>query len=1181
MLSDSKTRKGRSAVLGFHANAQTALQKICPSLRQKGKCSLYNSECSLRRELAKAMEEKIKRKARELYDMQLEVDELEKKLEDGEACGTGAVFSLDPSKKKYVLEKLEEELRLEPEYKNWSLEAAVAEEMAMRGLKRCFYAHNGGDVMNALKKREAKQKRQSDANGASTLEGKGGKAAGRLVVEESSAPLEKKTACSETAWDKRRHHLFSQLTPVQQVIVYLLWQQRCAVPLQVVCEDVREELCLKEKSRLYAEAAAAHGLPTGTKSEEAEDEAIEEALDRVLESSEFQEKVEALSQTCVAHRVSAPQPLGRYDLSHLPRLLRFISDHPKGIPEGTRSFASHAEGKPNHVQAVPSVPPLLAVTLHYFKGDQIGRNHPSSLLPRRLSEKEVDLSVPRQAESLLQCFEFLLLVFEEERRLSGGKVQTDGDADEVLFSRLRLGISAPEALFQLALSTHTAAQKGGVAKGDHFEEDPFKLPSWLTEGRGPYLDTPFQLHELTLRHCNLTNADALISALQKRPTLSSHLMSLDLSHNRLQSLRFLYLLRQQQERRLEGEAGKSVAEREKEEESGRRPALACGGVPLVQLSLKANAITQKPDYQEQVRCCLPKLMILDGKKIRRKPLLLLNPTSCSPTVLSLDASSDDVPDNVSVKSVADPASAYASSSMTVQEAQSVMDFVERFFYMWETRYIPLTAMEQRESELQMRQGGRGIEESEMDDETYPYRYHHPHSVFSFSLSPHLTMMHPKLVRLDREVEMEKADEVARKRRRHDEYVEKKRRKREMKKGKPRKDNPESDDETQDDEIKEAVDEPVADPAAEVDEAPEAPHPAHVLPLNPQDYREAQMLAVSLRNGSRNLLLGRRALTQIARGCSSCFIAYNSTIYPERVQVDHHLGGASLSWLKIPAPRGGRPQYMVQIHGVMTWVLPSMTSQLPHLFAESGDALSTAVSQVFCAAYDRTLFLSPTVFSKKNKTWEKRKRHALSLQTDILHLRPHHNLPETLAASALFLPHGSTRRVLYYTLAWGLQNGDGVRLVRAVVERARSDAALYAALDWIVFGLVRDPTASNGERVSLLPLEVVMMREEKEEMNKGESGSEERRESWRRRDLLAYAALEKRLQQTSMNSSPLFVVSTSLSTPDSLSGRKGTASRFIRTSTISGADEEAEKEPHTISTTLLHDITAIMNQHYTV
>lgn len=74
---------------------------------------------------------------------------------------------------------------------------------------------------------------------------------------------------------------------------------------------------------------------------------------------------------------------------------------------------------------------------------------------------------------------------------------------------------------------------------------------------------PIVLRSLTLQSCAITSAEVLIDALRKH-NLHHHLLALDLSNNKLYSLRFLFALR------------------------------AYYGTRLLRLSLVGNAITAKP-----------------------------------------------------------------------------------------------------------------------------------------------------------------------------------------------------------------------------------------------------------------------------------------------------------------------------------------------------------------------------------------------------------------------------------------------------------------------------------------------------------------------------------------------------------------------------------------------------------
>lgn len=742
-----------------------------------------------------------------------------------------------------------------------------------------------------------------------------------------------------------------------------------------------------------------------------------------------------------------------------------------------------------------------------------------------------------------------------------------------LYDQLRYGVAITEGVFHAAFPLDATKPKDRTDKKEAIairgrmwktlsEEKNTRAeslrsgPAWLPSSvGGSSRGTPIQVRELILQHCGITTAESLLSALMHRRSicgshwnhrLSSSLLSLDLSHNRLLSLRFLYVIRQQQE----GEAGLSTVSSSLSE--------TVDGLPrLIRLSLHHNAITQKPDYAEQVRCCLPRLMVLDGKKIRRPPLLLPFPVSSSFTTF-IEPSSPRCFAEKEIPST-------FSSSLTVEEGAMVMDYLQRFMYIWETKRLPLTEKEEEEEqrkERRARQGGprhaertkerrdrgtRGLHESleeeagegkgkmgttkrrtsggvaasrpplftlppleeRLDEENFPFRYLHADCVFSFHFSPELTWLDSRKLKLDRQVEMEQTDkkEKVRKRKMLLEEKQQKRKQRAIRREKTLKRKEQDDDNDSEEEgEKESDEKEEEDPGVVSSSATSMgmnkkgnQRTEVVVPLNAQDYRELQLFFVSLKNSSRNLLRGRQSLEQLARGASHCYLAYISTVYPERVQVQHHWGGPTIvSWMRIGGRSSSRVSstgeevkgkgkkrendheegvgsekeedvhYMVQLHGIMTWSLPSM---LPHLpFLPPGHVLT--------AAFDRTMVLVPRQLPRYGRFLEETKGHRLVLKNDLLHLRPVPPAPcstsSGAAVSTLSVPLSpcvglaqqlSLARLLPYVLAWGLdtQEADGFRVVREVAEQSGSEAALHAALDILVFRLTSEPPRHTVEQ----------------------------------------------------------------------------------------------------------------------
>ncbi|PWU94145.1 hypothetical protein C3747_283g22 [Trypanosoma cruzi] len=506
---------------------------------------------------------------------------------------------------------------------------------------------------------------------------------------------------------------------------------------------------------------------------------------------------------------------------------------------------------------------------------------------------------------------------------------------------------------------------------------------------------PVVLRSLTMRRCAMGTADALINALRKHQ-LDTTLIALDMSDNRLMSLRFLFLLRAHFSSR------------------------------LLRLSLENNPITRKPEYREQVRSSLPNLTSLDGRPIRRPPLSTPHPRVVSYTLCTAtqDTSGRQV--------------------ISVEELKAVLKGVSRFLYVWETRRVPWTSAElmyqrqqqqrQTSDEEHQLRGNNRVKfvrppEEELDDNNFHHRYLHPSATFSMSLQEGLAFFDPAKMRLATEVEID------------DGYT--------------------------------------------------------GMRLSPLDVRDLGVFDVVMKGNSRNLLMGRSVLHRFARGSLNCYTAYNYSLYPQRLEVCHHLGNAVVSVSKITdtapsmreniataavsveATRGEeeldapkqkrrkkrrleatRPHspplsssrttagattvgapfstrndqrkpsfYIVTIHGMMSWRAPTMKR-----------------SECILAAYDRVMTFVENALPPTNPI-EKRRSAPLLLFNDQVHLRN-----ATNGHLAWFVAQ-TEERVARLVVEYGLEVcADGEALVRAVVERASSDAAASAAMHILTFGL---------------------------------------------------------------------------------------------------------------------------------
>lgn len=368
------------------------------------------------------------------------------------------------------------------------------------------------------------------------------------------------------------------------------------------------------------------------------------------------------------------------------------------------------------------------------------------------------------------------------------------------------------------------------------------------------------LRFLSLRNSALSTAEHLV-ALLKKSNLHQDLVGLDLSGNKLDSLRFLFQLRADFKER------------------------------LLFLWLQENPITRKPEYREQVRATLPRLVCLDGESIRRAPLQLPHPRAPS------------LARNI------DPA-----------EYAEVLAIVDRFLYAWETQQVPLPpvafrpkdrklplhpaltdAARQRRKRLRnanakaedgdnacatednngdddalFRQASSsflvkkkkassshadeddedsseassddddGDMEEDLDENVFAKRYLHPECTFSLSTAPGCEWFDASGTACVTEMDTSAVEATRR------------------------------------------LNTSTAAASSSASSLLFSRKKEVQQVLSKQDMNELRVMDVSIRNHHRNLVLGKPALYQMVKGPVNCFTAYRSTLYPERMMVDHHM-----------------------------------------------------------------------------------------------------------------------------------------------------------------------------------------------------------------------------------------------------------------------------------------------------
>ncbi|KAG5506028.1 hypothetical protein GH5_05709 [Leishmania sp. Ghana 2012 LV757] len=961
MLSNTKGYQRFSRALGFHSDDLSKLGKVCHQWRETGKCKAYSKEQEVRREIGAAKEAELLKKATALYNTQMELIEDMAGVDGSNAEALELVqsamprgsFSADPAKRQEVIDKLVEELKQEPAYVNWSLDAAVAERLVELKVKPCPYTHRG-DLNVALKRRRSEEDKEEaqlyeESRRAEVL--RGSFTSGSVTASSSSAAAARTAESTKDAdgdsdgdWAAERHRIFNTLTPLQRCVVCLLWQRtfraaqglvmdvRLALEKQVTAQyEVagRVEPPLIANGGVAAECSRHHPHSASKHKVEAADG--EDALEAYLSSPAFEELVEHETKRVVP-RIAFQPELGLVDLSALPQLVAHLSTHPTcGIflARTLTYFTGKALKCAGSSRSAPSVAASKR-SIHKSDDEPAPDSFHHLLFPYRkpITEKELDLSANARADELIEAIEWALQVYHRDAQRNAATERVE-EEDEGGTERNKHGSSKTSAIASADVTTLFRNQR-------------------------------IRLHGLTMTRCQITSADGIVESLHKR-RLEQHLYALDLSENRLWSLRFLLVIRAHYARR------------------------------LLRLSLRNNPITRKPEYQEQVRTSLPQLTSLDGKPIRRPPLRLPKPWPTSCTRWSAE---EGTPEH--------------------QEQEAVLDCVARMLYIWETRRVPHTA---RELAAFSDAGRAAPEEEELNEDNFPHRYLHPAATFSVTMSPSLSFYDAATMRDARSVELDNAYTGMR--------------------------------------------------------------------LSAVDVRDARVFNVAMKNSSRNLLAGRQALQRFGSGAESCYMAYQSTLYPERMDVSHHLTDAVVSVARVSdvvtiAVRGGckatvsaaattatagrdkkaagtsgrgptcarfgslthrsppLQQYVVTLHGIMTWRLPSMKRH-----------------ECLQASYTRVLTFTKKVLPAQNREWERLRSPLYVLMNDQVFLYPASTAGAGVAASALlpsvFVANTATR-LSRLVVEFGLEAcRDGVALVRDVMERCTSPASEYAALQALVLG----------------------------------------------------------------------------------------------------------------------------------
>ncbi|KAH8614564.1 hypothetical protein ERJ75_000678700 [Trypanosoma vivax] len=870
MLSSTGGYVRHSRALCSRMDEASMRTTLCPAMSKNGRCKAFACEMKIRAAVSAEKEKELVHSASELYALRMEV-----------LGGDKPYVGEEGPQREAAIKEIVNELKQEQSYIRWSLDVAVTERMAQRGIARCLYSHQRNVLMATQQGPAVPSHYKMDGDTAErNKDEKLNSSSGHVVCEEV-----------DNHFAVERWRVFGDFSPMQKCVACLLWQRTFSVPKKVICD-------MQHRSA-YCEGDCEHQC------DDAENEPLAE-----------EEQVVSVT-TC--HGL-----VGAVDFSSLPNVVAYISQHPEDgvIRPETVAYFTRQSSFPNSKER--SVLPVI---------------------PPNITEKEVDLSVTSCAHEFVMAVVWTLrmMVVKEGAELSSHQPEEG----------IRSGLTTVEhARCELALRS------------------------------------------LTLRRCAITNADALITALHKHG-LGKTLLALDMSENRLVSLRFLFILRTH------------FSER------------------LLRLSLADNPITRKPEYREQIRTSLPRLTSLDGVHIRRPPLRLPYPTMFPRSVPP--ATSDCVNGLSTNESLP---SAKNSRDVTDSEVCLVMDNIARFFYVWEARRIPWTELElehmqkeaQKESEgiVNKRRrlcrsekghclGGQADEgkvdvvgsefkrlkiprEEELDDDNFHHRYLHPSATFSMSLPENLVLFKPDVMREAADVELDANYTGMRL-------------------------------STLDAREVRVFDVAVRNNSRNLLMGRSGLHRYARGSLDCYATYKCSLYPSGL---SVNHHLPA-ALVSISKVCDG-------------TESHHNDGGKKQKReerrLSLSVTRMRKPVfYIVTMHGTMSWRAPSMRR-----------------CETLRAAYDRVITLVENGLFEASSA-ERRRMAPLLIFNDQLHLRPLSNARPFSHYLAQTEEH-----VVRLVVEFGLEACEhGRSLVTAVIERAGSDAAANAALQILVFGTLDDVT----------------------------------------------------------------------------------------------------------------------------
>ena len=117
---------------GAHLSETSRSAQFCPAMRLGGRCSAFNFEQNIRRQLSNQKEAELRAKATTLLKEVADLGAAGGANEDPQSPASAALPTLN---------EVIESLKQEKSYLNWSLDIAVEEKLIKLRRHRCTYSH--------------------------------------------------------------------------------------------------------------------------------------------------------------------------------------------------------------------------------------------------------------------------------------------------------------------------------------------------------------------------------------------------------------------------------------------------------------------------------------------------------------------------------------------------------------------------------------------------------------------------------------------------------------------------------------------------------------------------------------------------------------------------------------------------------------------------------------------------------------------------------------------------------------------------------------------------------------------------------------------------------------------------------------------------------------------------------